>query len=168
MEHGMSGTSCPACGCGGHGHEMGGFGMRCGGLKAMLMTMPWKIIMHSDELGLSEEQVEAFRSRHIEAKKQMIRIACEIKIDMIDVKNAVMREEMDTETAKAKAEEIGKLKGEMFAGMIQAMHDMRHILTPDQRHKIKEMVLAWFKKGGMHGMGMEEGHEAESGEMSEE
>jgi len=161
MHHGMTGMACPACGCGmGKGHHM------CGGLKAIFMMLPMKVIMHSDELGISEEQVAALRNRHAEAQKQMIQIGSQIKIDMIDVKDAVMREEMDMPTAEAKIREIGKLKGDKFMAMIQAMHDMRQILTPGQRKKVKEMIMSWFKKGGMPGMGMEE-EEAESGETEE-
>ena len=146
----------------GHGH------WTCGGLKAVFMKMPWKVIMHGDELGLSEDQVEALRNRHAEARKQMIQIGSQIKMDTIDVQNAVMREEMDMQSVEAKVREIGKLKGDMFMAMIEAMHDLREILTPDQRGKVKEMVMSWFKKGGMPGMGTEEGQEAEPGETPEE
>ena len=158
MHHEMGG----ACGCGmGHGKHIG----VC--LKAMFKIMPWKIIMHSEELGLSDDQVEAFRKKHSEARKQMIHIFGQIKANMIDVEDAVMREDIDMPTAEAKIREIGKLKGDKMMAMIQAMQDMREILTPEQRRKIKEMVMSWFKKGGMRGIGMEEGGEGE-GEESEE
>lgn len=169
MHHGMGGMACPTCGCGmGHGQHMGGFGMKGKGMKAMFMMLPWKVIMHSDELGLSESQIDAFRNRHIEAKKQMIQIGSQIKINMLDVQNAVMREEIDMPVAEAKIREISKLKGDMYIGMVQAMNDMRHILTPDQRKMVKEMVMSWFKKSGMPDMGMEEDEGSESGEMQEE
>lgn len=159
MHHGMGGMMCPTCGMG-MGHRMGGFGM-----KAMFMMMPWKVIMHADELGLSEDQVEALRKRHSEAKKQMIQIGSQIKMDMIDVKEAVMREEINMPVAEAKIREIAKLKGDMFLAMVQGMHEMRGILTADQRRKVREMVMDWFKKGMMGGM---EGEEGEEGEMPEE
>jgi Spy/CpxP family protein refolding chaperone len=154
----------------GYGQQMGGFGMKGmgGGMKMMFMKIPWMLMMHADELGISEEQIEALRTRHAEAKKQMIQIGSQIKMAMIDLKNAMMREEMNMPVAEAKAREMGKLKGDMFMAMIQGMHDMRQILTSDQQKKVKEMVMSWFKKGGMPGMGMEEGEEAEAGEMSEE
>lgn len=148
---------CPVCG-GGMGEGMCGCGKGLGGIKAMFKMMPWKVMMHACELGLSEEQVEAMRKRHAQARKQMIQIRSQIEMDMIDVKDAVMREEMDMATAEAKVREIGKLKGDKCMAMIQAMHDMRQILTPEQRHKVKEMVMSWFKKGGMP---MEEAPEAE-------
>lgn len=160
MHHGMGGMKCPACGFG-TGHHMGK------GMKALFMIMPWKIMMHSDEIGLSDEQLEALRNRHCEARKQMIRISSQIKMDMVDVQNAVMREEIDMPTAEAKIKEIGKLKGDMFMTILQAMQDMRNTLSPDQRKKVKEMVMSWFKKGGMPYVEMEEGQEEESGEMPE-
>ncbi len=135
-----------------------------GGMMKMFKMIGWKVIMHADELGLSEDQIEALRNRHAEAKKQMIQLGSQIKMDMVDVHNAVMREEIDMKAAEAKIREIGKLKGDMFMAMIQAMNDMRQILTPEQRKKIKAMIINWFKKGGMPGMGMEEGQEGESEE----
>ena len=167
MHHGMGGTGCPVCG-GGMGQGMCGCGKGLGGIKAMFMMMPWKVMMHCEELGLSEEQVEKLRKRHAEARKQMIHIRSQIEMDIIDVKDAVMREQIDMATAEAKVREIGKLKGDKIMAMIQAMHDMRQILSPDQLKKIKEMVMGWFKKGGMAGFGGEEEQEAESGEMPEE
>ncbi|MCE5314600.1 MAG: Spy/CpxP family protein refolding chaperone [Armatimonadota bacterium] len=144
MHHGI-GETCPTCGCGiGHGHQMG-----CIGMKGMFMIMPWKIIMHSDELGLGEDQICTLRKRHAEARKQMIQIGSQIKINMIDVQDAVMREEIDMQAAEAKIRKIGKLKGDMFIAMVQAMNDMRQILSPDQRKKVKKMVMSWFKKGGI-------------------
>ncbi|MEN6519655.1 MAG: periplasmic heavy metal sensor [Armatimonadota bacterium] len=164
------GTDCPICGhLMGHGHHMGGFGMmkcRGKGMKAMFKMMAWKIIKHSDEIGLSEEQIESFRNKKIEALKQMIQIKCQIKMNMLDVKNAVMREEIDMPTAEAKIKEIGKLKSDKYIAMIQAMQDMRNILTPEQRMKVKEMIMGWFKKGGMSES--EEDDEEEETEESEE
>ena len=149
MHHGM-GETCPSCGCD-HGQKMGG------GMKALFMILPCKIMMHSDELGISEEQVEAMRKRHSEARKQMIGIGSQIKMDMIDVQNAIMREEIDMPLAEAKIREISKLKGDKYVAMVQAINDLRHILNHEQRMKVKEMVMSWFKKGGMPGMEAEEG-----------
>lgn len=164
MHHGMGG-GCPVCG-GGMGGRMCGCGKGLGGIKMLFKMMPWKVIMHACELGMSEEQVEALRKRHAEAQKQMIQIGCQIKMNMIDVKNAVMREEMDMATAESKIREISKLKGDKMVAMVQAMHEMRQILTPEQCDKVREMVMSWFK-GHMPGMGMEEGPEGE-GEGEEE
>ncbi len=158
MHHGMGGAACPTCGCGGHGPEIKGMGC---GIKSIFMTLPWKVMMHAEELGLSEDQVEALRKRYAEARKQMIQIGSQIKINMIDVHDAVMREEIDMPCAEAKIREIGKLKSELFLGMIQAMNHMRHIPSPEQRKKIREMLMSWLKKGGM---GMEESEPCEEHE----
>ncbi len=134
----------------------------------MFMIMPCKVITHADELGLTEDQVDTLRKRFAEARKQMIQLGSQIKMDMIDVQDAVMREEIDMPTAETKIREIGKLKGDMCLAMVRAMQEIRQILNPGQRKKVKEMIMSWFKKGGMPGMGMEEGQEAEPGDMGEE
>lgn len=135
------------------------------GMRAIFMMMPCKIMMHAQELGISEEQVEKLRKRHTEARKEMIKLGSQKLIALIDLKDAVMREEMDLETARAKAQEAGRLKGEKLIVMIQAIHDMREILTPEQRKKVKEMVIHWFKK--THGMEMEEAEEGDTEEEDE-
>lgn len=159
MHHGMGG-GCPVCG-GGMGHGMCRCGKGLAGIVMMFKMMPWKVMMNADELGISEEQVEALRSKHVAAMKKMVELKCQMKLAKIDLKNAVMREEMDMATAEAKAHEIGKLKGEKIATMVKAMHEMRQTLRPEQRQKVKEMVMGWFKKGGMAGY---EGAEEEEGE----
>lgn len=168
MHHGMV---CPTCGYSmmGHGH-MGGHGMMKGkfGMKMMFKKIAWKMIMHSDKIGLSEEQLESLRNRHSEALKQMIQIKSQIKMNMIDVKNAVMREKIDMPTAESKIREIGKLKSDKYIAMIQAMQDMRNILTPEQHLKVKEMIMGWFKKGGMSDSEDEEEEYEEEEESSEE
>ena len=78
-----------------------------GMMKTMFKMIAWKVIMHADKLGLSDEQIEALRNRHAEAKKQMIQIGSQIKIDMVDVKNAVMREAVDMSAVEPKVREIG-------------------------------------------------------------
>lgn len=156
------GKMCPTCGMG-HGRRM----MRGGMMKAMFKIMVWKVMMHADELGLSDDQIDKLRNRHVEGKKQMIQLACQMKMDMIDVKAAVMREDIDMAATEAKVREIGKLKGDMMMAMIQMMHDMKQTLTPEQRKKIKEMMMSWFKKDGMSGMEEEDEDEGEEEEGEE-
>jgi len=146
------------------GHGMCCCGKGLGMLKAMFMKMPWKVMMHAQELGLSEEQVEALRKRHSDALKQIIQIKSQMRMAEIDVKDAVMREEIDMATAEAKIQEIGKLKADKVLAIVHAMHDMRQIVTPEQREKIKEMVMGWMRKGGMAGFGGDEEQESEGGE----
>lgn len=162
MHHGMGG-GCPVCG--GMGQGMCKCGKGLGMIKGIFKMMPWKVMMHADELGISEQQVEALRTKHTDAIKKMIELKSKMEMAKVDLKNAVMREEIDMGTAEAKALEIGKLKGEKILAMIKAMHEMRQTLSEEQRHKIKEMVMGWFKKGGMASF---EGGEEQEGESEEE
>lgn len=133
-------------------------------VKKMFKIMAWKILKHASELGLTDQQLEALRKRHMEAKKQMIQIGCQIKLDMIDLAGAVMREEIDLRTAEEKIREIGKLKGDRLMAMVQALQDMKDVFTPEQRRKIKEMMMHWSGKGEEEEEGEEEGEEEEEEE----
>jgi len=152
------------------GLAMTGLGLRGMGLglRAMFRLLPLRIIMHAEELGLSDEQVNRFRDRYSDAWKEMIQLNSHIKVNMIDLKNAVMREDMDMKTAEDKAREIGRLKGEKSVAMIHAMHDMREILTQEQFNRVRDMVTNWFKSTfEMPGMEMEEEEEEEYEDMPE-
>lgn len=166
--HRMGEKGCPSCGSGmGMGQKHGPGMMESGGIKRMFMILPWKIMMHAEELGMSKDQMEAFHRRFTDLKKEMIQIGCQKKIAFIDLKSAIMKEEMDVEGAEAKACEIGQLKGDFLAAMVRGMSDMRNILTEDQRKMVKKMIMDWMKRSHGLGAGMEGGEEEESEESEE-
>ncbi|HUV05173.1 MAG TPA: periplasmic heavy metal sensor [Armatimonadota bacterium] len=146
---------------------MGGHGMK--GMRGPFMMMPWKILMHSEELGLSEDQMARIRDTHTNMRKQKVKLHSEIKLLKIDLQNLLMQDQVNMQEIEQKVREMSKLKADMHLAWIQAMQDMRNALTPDQRKQIKSMIMSFWKKGGIAGAGEMPGEpmETEEEEVSE-
>jgi len=160
MHHGMGGMKCPMCGC--MGHHMGGHGM-----KGMFMMMPWKIMMHKAELGISDDQIAKMRDIHVNMLKKKVQLKCQMKLDKIDLKSMIMQEQVNMQEVEQKIRDMMKLKGDMKLTWIQAMQDMKNALTPDQRMKIKSTIMSMCKEGEMPGGDPMEEEEEEEPESEE-
>lgn len=159
MQHGMGGM-CPTCGCG-----MGGHGMRGKGMKAMMM-MPLKMMWIAEELGLSEDQKNKLRDIMNNKRKQKVQLKCQAKLARIDLMDMLFREQVNMQDVEQKIRELSKLKADMHIMKIQSWQDMKNTLTPEQREKMKAMMMSWWKDkmGGEGPMEMDEGEEEEEGE----
>jgi Spy/CpxP family protein refolding chaperone len=146
-------------------------GMMGGGMKGMFMK-PWKMMMVAKELGLSDDQMGRIRDIFTNTLKQKVKIECDIKLRKIDLRTLLMQDEVNMQEVEQKIREIANLKADKKIVWIRAMQDMRNVLTPDQREGLKTMMMSWWKKGGMAGMGdeptEEEDEESEAEEETEE
>lgn len=167
MHHGMGGTMCPICGGMMGGHHMGGHGMG-GMMGGKGMMKPYKLMMIGEKLGLSEDQKNRMREIMTSSKKKKIGLKCQIETIKVDLMNMIWQEQMDMAQIEQKVREIANLKADKKIAWIQAMNDMKNVLTPEQRQKMKEM-MGWWKKGGTgdEPMEMEEGEESEEEEEEE-
>lgn len=172
MHHGMGGMGCPICNAMMQ-HHMGGHGMgmrgMMGGKGMMGMVMkPWKMMMIADELGLSDDQKQKLRDMWIGMRKQKVQTHCEIKLRKIDLMDMLLREQVNMADVEKQIRDMMNLKADMKIAMIRTMQDMKNTLTPDQRNKMKSMMMSWRKKGGWSGMGEESMEEEEGEEEGEE
>lgn len=167
MGHGKSGMGCPVCGSMMGGHHMGGHGM--GGMMGKGMMKPLKLMMIGEKLGLSEDQKNRMREIMTSSKKKKIGLKCQIETIKVDLMSMIWQEQMNMQEIEQKVREIANLKADKKIAWIQAMNDMKNVLTPEQRQKMKEMMMGWIRKGGMGGepMEMEEDEESEEEEESE-
>jgi Spy/CpxP family protein refolding chaperone len=157
MHHGMGGM-CPTCGCG-EGHH----GMR--GMMGMKWMMPWKLMMIADELGLSQDQRDKIHTTIIDMRKKKVQLKSQMAMDKIDLQGMMImamqtNEPMNMQVVEQKVRDIMNRKADMKLAMIQAIQDMKGTLTPEQRDKLKEMMMSWMK-GGEESMEMEEDEESE-------
>ena len=166
MHHGMGESRCPTCGqpmgpppaphhMGGHGM----YGMAHKGMKGMFM-MPWKMMVLRKELGLSDDQVNRIRDMYTNMRKQKVQLRSQIQLNKIDLQNMLMREDVNMQEVEQKIRDIANLKAEMHIAWIRAMQDMRNTLTPEQRDRVKSMIMSFWKEGGAAGMGETAGEEA--------
>ena len=170
MHHGMGGMMCPICGAmvehhmAGHhlaGHQTGGM------MGGKGMMKPWKLMMIGEKLGLSEDQRNRMREIMTSSKKKKIGLKCQIETIKVDLMSMMWQEQMNMQEIEQKVREVANLKADKKIAWIQAMNDMKNVLTPEQRQEMKEMMMGWWKKGGMGGEPTEMEEEEEESEEEE-
>jgi len=135
----MSGT--------GH-HDMGmmhGMGGMQGGRMMMDNDHPmWKHLMG---LGLDDKQKEALKTLRSKTMKDMVKKSADKQVAGIELEDLLDKDSVDMKAVEALVKKQGSLNTEMFLAHIKAHEEMKSILTPEQRKRLKEMM------GPGHGAG---------------
>jgi len=146
MQHGMS-----------MGGEMKHHGMEdMGGMMGEEHPM-WKHLMG---LGLDEKQREAVKSIKSKEMKDMIKKKADKQIAKVELKEILARDPVDMRAVEAKVKQIESIETDMRLAHIRTMEEVKALLTPDQKKKMKEMIEMGPMMGGMGmkgGMGMVQG-----------
>ena len=151
------------CGCmggsgggmrGGMMHGMGGMeGMgTMHGMGGMMMGDDHPMWKHLMGLGLDEKQKEALKALHSKTMKDMTKRKADLQISVIELKDLLDKDPVDMKAVEAAAKKSGSLRTEMFLAHVKAHEEMKSILTPEQRKKLKEMMESGTGAGcGMMG-----------------
>jgi len=165
----MSGGMGEKCGCMQEGGMMGGMGYQgmgmmhgMGGMHGGAMMMGddhpmWKLLM---SLGLDDKQKDALKALRSKTMKDMTKMNADRQIASIELQDLLDKDPVDMKSVEAAVKKNESLKTEMFLAHIKAHEEMKSILTPDQRKRLKEMMEAG--RGASCGM---MGGEAEHKEM---
>ena len=130
-------------------------GMHPSSMSLMKMLHKWETLFFAqkDELGLTEEQLDEIESIFISHEKSAIRKKADLKVLLIESKEALLKEEIDLKTVEKKLKAMEALKTEMAMETIRTLKKELAVLTAEQQKKIrqlfKDICLMW---GG--GMGM--------------
>jgi len=105
------------------------------------------------ELGITEEQegqLKAYRQQH---QSQVKAVKEEIKQKRDEIRQELQKDEMDLARVKQLHEELKALKMKKEDSRLEAILDVRGVLTPEQFKKFSEMKdkMKDGRKGGMHG-----------------
>lgn len=134
----MGGTRC---------QEMGMMhGMGCGMMMGDEHPM-WKFFAN---LGLDDKQKDALQALRSKTMKDMIKKLADKQIAALELRDLLSKDPVDMKAVEAAAKKNESLRTEMFLTHVKAHEEMKSILTPDQRKKLKEMV----EKQGCEGCGM--------------
>ena len=144
-----------------HGTRMGGEmkhqGMEgMGGMRRDEHPM-WRHLMG---LGLDEKQKEAVKTIKSKEMKDMIRKRADKQIAKVELKEILARDPVDMKAAEAKLKQIEAIETDMRLSHIRTMEEVKALLTPDQKKKMKEMIEMGPMRGGMDmrgGMGTMQG-----------
>jgi Spy/CpxP family protein refolding chaperone len=141
-------------GCMQEGGMMGGMGYQgMGGMHGCAMMMGddhpmWKLLMG---LGLDDKQKDALKALRSKTMKDMAKRGADMQIAGIELKDLLDKDPMDMKAVEASVKKNASLKADMFLAHIKSHEEMKSILTPDQRKRLKEMMEAGRGAGGMMG-----------------
>jgi Spy/CpxP family protein refolding chaperone len=127
---------------GGSGSCMQGgmmMGMGCMQAGGMMMDDDHPMWKHLVGLGLDEKQKEAIKALQTKTMKEMIRKKADAQIADIDLKNLLDKDPVDMKAVEATVKKSESFKTAMFLAHISAREELKSILTPDQRKRLKEM-----------------------------
>lgn len=116
-------------------HGMGG--MQGGGMMMDDDHPMWK---HLLSLGLDDKQKDALKALHSKTMKEMAKKRAEMQIAGIELKDLLDKDTVDMKAVEASAKKKESLKTDMFLMHIKAHEEMKSLLTPDQRKRLKEMM----------------------------
>ena len=100
------------------------------------------ILKNTEELGLSDKQVEEIKDLKIATKKDLIRKSAEIDIAALEIKAKMWADPMDTDAINKLVDKKYDLKKEKTKSLIAAYATLKGTLTDGQKTKLKEV----FKK----------------------
>ncbi len=141
------------CGC------MGGpEGGMMGGMHGQgMMDDEHPMLKHLMSLGLDEKQQDAIKALHSRTMKEMAKKQADKEIAEIELKDLLAKDPVDLKAVEAAAKKKDAIKTELFMIHVRAHEEMKSMLTPEQRKKLKESMAdgGCGMMGGMgQGMGM--------------
>ena len=162
---GMQGGMMEGMGHKGMGMMHGMGGMQGGGMMMDDDHPMWKQLMG---LGLDEKQKEALRALRSKTMKYMLKKRADKQIAGIELKDLLDKDPVDMKAVEASVKKSESLRTEMFLAHIKAREEMKSLLTPDQRKRLKEMMEGGPGAGcNMMGGMMQGGAEAKDMPMHE-
>lgn len=122
---------------GGHGQMM----EMCNMDKMDDMMDMGMCIEHADKMGLTDDQIMKMKPLHREMQKKHVRFAADLKIAEIELMEIMEVKDFNLEKARAAVNKIAEMKTAHYLGMLNAMKEMRTILTDEQFNKMKKMMF---------------------------
>ena len=113
-----------------------------GGMQGcgMMMEDDHPMLKHIMDLGLDEKQKEAFKALRSRTMKDMIKKRADKQIAGVELRDLLGKDVVDMKAVEASAKKNESLRTEMFLTHIRAHEEMKSILTPEQRKRLKDMM----------------------------
>lgn len=122
----------------GHGEGHGQM-MEMGTMEKM-GDMMGMCINHAEMMGLTDDQVMKMKPIHNEMQKKQARFKADKKIAEIELMEIMEVKDFDLEKASAAVKKISGIKTAHHLEMLNAMKEMRTIITDEQFKKMKKMM----------------------------
>ena len=121
------------------------------------------IMMKASELGLSDAQAQKIKDLEYSVKKSAIKDDADIASLALDIKQGLMKDDIDVNVVGGLIDQKYKIKAKKAKEDVEALANLKMILTPDQTKKLKDMCKGCamksekMKEGRMMGAGMGKG-----------
>lgn len=122
-------------------HGMGGMG----GMRGEDHPM-WQHLMG---LGLDEKQREAARAIKHKEMKEMVKKKADKQIAKLELKEILAKDPVDMKAVEATLKQIEAIETDMHLSHLRTMEEVKAMLTPDQKKKMREMIERGPMGGGM-------------------
>ena len=122
----------------GYGKGDRGHGKK-GDLQGKLMMKAHFLMKNQEELGLTDEQVEKIKALKITTKKSLIKTKADIDILIVDIKAALWEDTIDKDAVGKLIDQKYDLKKVQAKTAINALADIKSLLTDEQKEKCKEI-----------------------------
>jgi Spy/CpxP family protein refolding chaperone len=135
----------------GMGSEMMmGHGMMSGmGQGGRMMEAEHHLMMCLAGLNLDDQQKKGIDDIKSRIMKETIRRMADIRVAQIELRDLLKQDPMDMKAVEAKVKQIGMMQIDLRLSHIKALEDLKKILTPEQRKKFMEKLMAGPLMGGM-------------------
>ena len=97
-------------------------------------------IEHADKMGLTDDQIMKMKPVHSEMQKKQARFKADLKIAEIELMEIMEVKDFDLEKAGSAVKNIADIKTAHHLEMLNAMKEMRTILTDEQFKRMRKMM----------------------------
>ena len=126
-----------------YGHH--GFGHE-GGLDGAFFMKAHAILENHEELGLSEDKIEAIKKLKLETEKMLIKQNAEIEVVSIDLMAKLHDYPVDVEVVNKFVDQKYELKKGKEKDLVEAIAKLKGTLTKDQYDKLHKLREAHEKE----------------------
>jgi len=106
----------------------------------------WKHVMG---LGLDDKQKEALKALRTRTMKDMVKKNADMQLAVIDLGSLLDKDQVDMKAVEALAKKKESIRTDLFLAHIRMHEDIKALLTPDQKKKLKEMMEPEHGAGSM-------------------
>ncbi|HTG01192.1 MAG TPA: periplasmic heavy metal sensor [Nitrospirota bacterium] len=114
------------------------------GLRRLL----WKRLMSLD---LSDKQRDALRAIRSRVQKDTIQKKADLGITRVELRDLLRREQVDMNAVEANLKKAESIRTDLRFSHIKAREEVKAVLTPEQRKKLKEDMKASRMRGDREG-----------------
>lgn len=100
---------------------------------------PGFLLENAEKLGLDEKQKETLTNLQNEFKKVAIKTDADIKVAMVDMKQAMSKDQPDYAAAQKAINQIEQLKKQLHEKFFSTLKEGRKVLTADQLKKMQAL-----------------------------